>query len=224
MSLVPIPAITRAASNSPAPQFSNPVDVVEGELEEPYLNEFGQIHSVANLAYLVCCAEWLFFFLRDRFKKKAATHFEHYLEAFWVWLADVPRKLPPYYDLGVAEQERAGSADIVAVELALDSIWEGVMSIPDGETHINATMTTQLCDHVLPETCGFDQWRVAVVQRLAAAFPPDNKDHELIQVSRRLFDTDIDPGDVDHEADCSALVRKRQARGSRYLPLTVPDE
>ncbi len=224
--LVPIPVILGAVLNSSPVSVDwkglEPYDVI-GDLNKQYLNDFKEINSIAALAYIICCSEWLYYFLHDHFKPEEATNFEQFIIASWVWVCDLPRKLPPYYDLTVVEVSQNRPANIVAVEFAINSIWEGIMCIPDEETNIEACVVTQMCDYVLPSDCGFKQWREEILQRLRKKFVSGEQQSDLVKVSRRFFNTDINVDDVDHEADCISLLSDGNSKENPYLPLTKPD-
>lgn len=226
LKLEPIPIISRAVSSSPNVSVDwkgpDPYDAI-GDLNEQYLDDFKEINSVADLAYIICCSEWLYYFLYDHFEPEEATNFEQYIIGSWVWVCDLPRKLAPYYNLTAVDESRGRSANIDAVELAFDSVWEGVLSIPREETNVDATVVTQLCEYILPRDCGFKQWREVILQRLKEKFPSGEKNPSLIQISRRIFDTDVSLDDIVHEADCASLLGDMDFEGNPYLPLTEPD-
>ena len=224
--LIPIPAISRSVSSSPPVSVDwkglEP-DAAIGDLNEQYLDEFQEINSVASLAYIVCCAEWLYFFLRHHFKPAESSNFDQFIIANWVWLCELPRKLAPYYDLGVVEVIDRRPENAVAVEYAISTIWDGVMCIPNEETFIQAGLATQICEFVLPPDSEFSTWRKDILLRLKKEFPAGGRPNDQVQVSRNLFDLDSELKDVDHKADCSTLVGDADLKGNRYLPLTAPD-
>ena len=224
--IVPIPIISRAVSSSPPASLDwkgpDPNDAID-DLNEQYCDDFKEINSVAALAYIICCSEWLYYFFHDHLEPAEAANFEQYIIANWVWVCDLPRKLPPYYDLTVVKESRGRPVSIVTVEIALDSIWEGILCIPREETYIESAVVTQLCEYMLPRDCGFKQWRGAILERLRGIFPSGEKHHDLVRISRRFFDTDVDLDDIDHEADCASLLGDGDFEGNRYLPLTEPE-
>ena len=224
--LAPIPIIYRAVSNSLPISVDwkglEPDDAI-GEPNEQYLDDFKGINGVAALAYIICCSEWLFYFLCHHFKPEEANNFEKFIIASWVWVCELPRKLPPYYDLTVVEVSQSRPENAVAVEFVISSIWEGTLSLADDETFFDAALATQICEYVLPHDCGFRQWREVMLKRLIDRFPSGEKDTGLVQVSRRFFDTDIDIDDIDHEADCSSLIGDGGFVGNPYLPLREPE-
>lgn len=223
--LEPIPIIARAVSSSPPVSLDwggDPYDAI-GDLNEQYLNDFKEINSIAALGYITCCSEWLYYFLRDHFKSAEATILEQFIFAEWVWLCDLPRKLPPYYDSEALELSLSNPANIIAVELLFDSIWDGTMAIKNQDTFVNACFATQVCDYALPPNCGFKQWRKVILQRLKEKFPFGEKDPNLTQISRRIFNTAVDLNEIDHEAECASLLGGRRFEPNLYLPLTEPD-
>ncbi len=224
--LEPIPIISRALSSSPPVSVDwkglDPYDAI-GDLNEQYLDDFKEINSIAALAYITCCSEWLYYFLHDNFKSAEAAILEQFIFSEWVWLCDLPRKLPPYYDSEALELSLSDPANIIAVELLFDSIWDGTMSIPNQDTFVSACFATQVCDYVLPSSCGFKQWREAILQRLKEKFPFGEKNPSFIQISRRIFDTDVGLDDIDHKIDCTTLLGDMDFEGNLYLPLTEPD-
>lgn len=226
LKFIPIPAITRSISIAPPLsvdwQSLEPYDAI-GDLNEQYLDDFKEINSVAAVAYINCCSEWLYGFLHPHFKQAEAAIFEQFIMAEWVWLCDLPRKLPPYYDSEALELSLGEPANVIAVELLFDAIWEGTLSIPAQETYINACFATQVCDYVLPRDCGFRQWRAIILQRLREKFPAGKKNPDLIQVSRRIFDTDVDVADIDPAADCTSLLGDGDFGENIYLPLSEPE-
>ena len=227
MQIVPFPFISRMVSILPPVSVDwkgLEADDAIGDLNEQYLDDFKEMNNVAALAYIICCSEWLYCFLHDHFKPAEATNFEQFIIANWVWVCDLPRKFPPEYDLTIVEVSQIRPANAVAVEFAISSIWDGIMCIADEATNIPACVATQICDYVLPRDCGFVQWREEMLQRLKKQFPPGEKHPDLVRISRRFFDTEIDVDDVDHEADCVSLLGDVDIEGNPYLPLSELEE
>lgn len=224
--MIPIDAISNAVLAFPLRPFDwnggDPDDAI-GDLNEDYVDEFGQIDSVACVAYIICCSEWIYYFVRDRLGSKEAINYEQFIVANWFWVCDLPRKAPPQFYEEKTLKSQGKSVYNDAVEVALESITNGIASVPDAETAIDAAFVTQLCEYVLPRECGFGDWRDIVVQRLTEELPAGTKHYDFVQVSRRTFDTDVDLDDVDHEADCASLLGDGDIEGNRYLPLTEPE-
>jgi hypothetical protein len=224
--LIPIPIISHTVSSSPPVSVDwkgfEPYGAI-GDLNEQYLDDFKEINSVAAVAYINCCSEWLYYFLHHCFKPAEVAIFEQFMIAEWVWLCDLPRKLPPYYDSEALELSLSEPANITAVELLFDSIWDATSSVPTQESFINACFATQVCDYVLPRDCEFTKWRKVILQRLREKFPANKMNPNLIQVSRRIFDTDVNLDDIDNETDCMSLFGDGDFEGNPYLPLTEPE-
>jgi len=202
--LTPIAAISNAILAAPPPSFdwqgTDPDEVI-GEINQDYIDEFSEINDVASVAYIICCVEWLYYFVRDNFQSEEAARYEQHILANWVWVHDLPRKSPPQFavDKTRTAQERSVFND--AVEVALESIIDGIASVPDAETAVDAAFVTQLCEYVLPTECEFGSWKNVVVQRLKAEFPAGAMHYDVVQVSRRIFDTDVDAEKINHAAD-----------------------
>ncbi|MFO1120398.1 MAG: hypothetical protein U1E38_10015 [Rhodospirillales bacterium] len=219
MPLAPYPVIVRDLSRCGPASFTwnglDPDDAV-GDINEEYLERFRAVNSLACVGYVIACTEWIFWFVRERLMPSDANDYEQYIQAHWVWICELPRKVPPQaYES--ARKQVAFSPYNDAVELGLESITNGIASVPDAETGVDAVFMSQLCEYTLPENCGYISWREEIVSRLTRAFPFSS--YRDLRVSRRIFDTDIDANTVDHEKDCSSMLTEAEILMNRYLPL-----
>jgi hypothetical protein len=227
MPLTPLSVISRALRTCPPPAFdwqgADPDEVV-GEIDEDYIEEFKQVNSIAALAYVLAAVEWIYWYVRDHIDIDDARDYEEYIVAHWVWVCDLPRKVPPAPYETRDEDLRQNPVYYDAVEIGLESVSNGIYSLPHHETAVDAAFMSQLCEYIFPRKCGFVSWRIAVVERLKRKYPATRSQYTLTRVSRRLFDTDVDMNQINEESDCSEIRSNAELIiGNRYLPLQQPD-
>jgi hypothetical protein len=221
----PFPIISRSILSSSIKSFdwkgSDPDDAI-GEINEEYIEEFNKISSVACVAYIISCTEWIYYFVRDNFDSVEQKNYEQCISAYWVWICELPRKMPPYFK----DTENLSLQDISvyaeAVEISIESIQNGICSVPDAETSIDAAFVTQLCEYLLPNECEFSIWKDIVLNRLREKFPVDSEKYDRIRVPRSIFDTDISIIDVNINVDCTSLITEECLNSNDYLPLKRP--
>jgi hypothetical protein len=226
MPLTQLPVVSRAKAQFPSISIrwkGSDVDDSIGEINKAYIGKFSQISSVAAIAYGVACVEWIYWLVHDRLSSADSVDYAQYLMATWVWECGLPRKVPPdvYENENTSAEQR--SVFNQAVEAGLGSLSDGIASVPDNETAVDAAFITQLCEYVLPFACGYDEWRSIVLDRLTTKFPADKRHYDDVRVARRLFDTDVALDDIDNDEECERLLADFKSEPNRYLPLEEPD-
>jgi hypothetical protein len=227
MPLKPLAVVARALETCPPPSFDwgdeEDADSAIGEINEDYTEEFREINPTAALAYVLAANEWIYWYVREHLDPEDARDYYEYLAAHWVWICQVPRKVPPGpYEMRDDSNPPNPVFDM-AMFSAIECVANGIYSLPDDATAVDAAYVTQLCEYVFPKECRFDEWRTAVFERLKNHFPTGAESYKRVRIPRRLFDTDA-KDDIDPAADCEAVLAEAASLAdNRYLPLHEPD-
>jgi hypothetical protein len=227
MPLEPLSTMSRTLRKCPPPSFDwkgGDPDEAVGEINEGYIEAFKQVNAVADVGYVVAAVEWIYWYVRDRLDPEDAADYQQYIVAHWFWLCDLPRKVPPAAYRRRSKKPPRDAVCNEALMVGLETISNSIMSVRDDETAVDAAFMSQLCEYIFPKECGFNAWRIAVLDRLIKRFPADREHYDTVRVSRRFFDIDIDLSQIDDAAEYAATLSNAElARGNRYLPLKRPD-
>jgi hypothetical protein len=215
--------VSRSLKACPPPSFvwsgDDPDDAV-GEINEDYIEEFKEVNAVAAVAYIVAAVEWIYWYVRDRVSPGDAHDYEAYIAAHWVWLCTLPRRVPPpeFEPAEYAEGESSVHQD--AVEFGFRSFVNGIMSVREHSSAVDAAFVTQLAEYIFPRQCGFSQWKEAVVGRLKKRFPAEGTHYDKVRVPRQIFETDVDVESIDSDGACDELILDvGSVPENRFLPL-----
>ena len=159
MPLEPLLVVSRSLKTCPPPSFDwnggEDADDAVGEINDDYIELFKQVNAVAAVAYVLTTTEWIYWYVRDRLDVDDAHDFEQFIVAHWFWICDLPRKVPPPVYRRRNRQPPKDPICTGAMRSALDSISDGIMSVRDHNTDINAAFMSQLCEYIFPRQCGF---------------------------------------------------------------------
>lgn len=218
-----LPIITRSVLRFPHISFdwkgADP-DSAIGEINEDYIDEFNKINSLSCVAYIVACSEWIYYFIENNFTQQDKLNYQQCLSAYWVWICELPRKIPPCLN----ETDTLSPSNTIiykeAIEIAIESIQNGIYSVADYETSVDAAFVTQLCEYILPKECEFIVWKKEVIDRLKIVFPANQEHYDKIKVPRSMFNTDTKLENINLDTECETLLKQEALTHNAYLPLT----
>jgi hypothetical protein len=180
------------------------VDDDIGELRQDLIDQFAAINPIATVGFMVAAASRLVIDFADQLSQTEQDDYNNFLQEHWAWLATIPR--PPRPDDYLHPDDRDQTAYTLAVETVLESITDGIASVPDGETAIDAAFVTQLLEYV-GDPAQVTRWREDLLGHLVETFPRHLGFHNV----------QLLPTDVGQDLKPRAILADPQLAGSYYV-------
>jgi hypothetical protein len=189
-----------------------------GTTDDALMTRLEKVNDIAVVGFALACAEWVYGRLQPYFELDKSDEYNDYIEAFWIWLATSPRRIPPPESV---EAEHRGMLNGM-MDLALMTALNAQRSAVDHESATDAGLAALIARYVQADPVAFMGWLDWVVSRLERDFPHVEDEYERTVLVREVFEpsASISTGELG-EAARRYLAGVNESK-NRFLPLSSP--
>jgi hypothetical protein len=162
----------------------DPYEII-GLPDEETKAELNKVTYKAMLIFTLGCAEWAIFRFNKLIPEDDLAY--QYLEAFWVYLMDVKKALPPE----TTDEDKWEGPIYGPINMALATFYSSIHISEYGLPLDNSALSERISLHVLIDKIPFLKWKNQILKRLIIYCELSKKERNEDVIPREILDPDI---------------------------------